>query len=414
MFRKIINTLRDGDAKTKRYLISAILFFFATILMLGAAIIMQSFLCGILAFFLALIFIAMITDKSLTTALSNTTPAHGAKKKANGKKDTADQKPKDTESGNEEETEEDQKTKKEKKKKEKKERKEKKKKEKKDRKEQEADSEREDRKKTGEKDNRNPEEEDEENEENPTDLTEQRLKKLLVTYKVKQEHYPVVLDLCVAERVKQSPGFAWIADGKLKILLVDGKPRLIERSVRNMQKLEVEKGVSVRASDEYDRLRDTVFLKKIFTPFLPRYHRKQIGGRTVLFKNLYILDRDMKFSSGSVSGLKSLLPLKIEINDRRLQESTVSTYYKELYSESFLWQDGIGTIEEYKKAVEGILQNMANADISYNEFENNLSDMIGDGLLPSEYRKFAYDLRENRNKQNEEEAAASRKKRKKK
>lgn len=227
-------------------------------------------------------------------------------------------------------------------------------------------------------------------------MTEVKLKNLLVRYKVKQEHVPVVIDLCVSERVKQCPGFAWVVGGSLKILLVESKPRLIERSCHGLQALEVERGVAVRAANEYTSLRKTELMNLMFTPYLPRYHKKTIGGRTVLLKNLYILDGDMKFSSGSVNGLRKLLPLRIELNDRRIQGQEAGPYSKELFLTSFLWQDGILSLKDYQKEVEQTLESMASADISYNEFEKELSEMIRSGLLPAEYRKFAYAKREER------------------
>ena len=259
-----------------------------------------------------------------------------------------------------------------------------------------------DRKKTGKQETKEEalarEEADEEElgEDALTNMTESKLKNLLVRYKVKQEHVPVVIDLCVSERVKQCPGFAWVAGGSLKILLVESKPRLIERSCHALQVLEVERGIAVRASNEYTELRKTELMNLMFTPYLPRYHQKTIGGRTVLLKNLYVLDGDMKFSSGSVNGLRRLLPLRIELNDRRIQEQEAGPYSKELFLTSFLWQDGILTLKDYQKEVEQTLESMAAADISYNEFEKELSEMIRSGLLPAEYRKFAYAKREER------------------
>lgn len=221
-------------------------------------------------------------------------------------------------------------------------------------------------------------------------MTQTTLKKLLVRYKVKQRHVPVVIDLCIPERVRQAPGFAWVADGMLKILVIEHLPRLIERPVRDLQCLEVERGIGVRASEEYTELRQADLMKKMFTPYLPRYHKKEIGGRTVVLKNLYVLDGDIKFSSGSVNELKKLLPLRVELALRKGQGAGFSAYYKEVFTASFLWQDGIYGLKEYQREVERVLCAMAAADISYNEFDGNLSEMITSGLLPPEYRKFAY------------------------
>lgn len=241
-------------------------------------------------------------------------------------------------------------------------------------------------------------------------MTEEKLKRLLIRYRVKQEHVPVVIDLCIPERIRQAPGFAWVEDGKLKILLIERKTRMIERPLSALQVMEVERGIAVKASNEYTELRDTDLMKRVFTPYLPRYQRKEIGGRTVLLKNLYVLDEEIKFSSASVNELKKLFSFRIEITDRRLQNDTISPYYKEVFTSTVLWKDGILTLGEYRQEVERIITSMASVEVPYGEFETTLSAMISSGLLPSEYRNYANAKREENEKQEEEK----RKKRKSK
>ena len=152
-------------------------------------------------------------------------------------------------------------------------------------------------------------------------------------------------------------------------------------------------------------------MKKAFTPYLPRYHKKEIGGRTVLLKNLYVLDEEIKFTSPSVNELKKLFSFRIEITERRLQEGNISPHYKELFVSSFLWQDGILTLKEYQQEVERVLTSLASPSISEGEFEMTLSAMINSGLLPAEYRRFATEKREAR-KNGTEENKGKKKKRK--
>lgn len=451
MFQKIWNTLLHGESRTKRFLISVIGLGLATVGCLVAAIITHSPLFWIASVAAGLITAAVTRDTVLVVSKDNTVKKVPGKKAAAGRTGGG--------SPPEQEKEEEKEGKRGKKEKEAPDREEAGKKEterkesgrqkedgkkpgrqetnekesgrqkadekkpdrqKADRKEsgreeageKEPDRQKADRKKAGKKrtdrkkTRRQEEEEVLEQEEADEDalanMTESKLKNLLVRYKVKQEHVPVIIDLCVSERVKQCPGFAWVVGGSLKILLVESKPRLIERPCHALQVLEVERGIAVRASNEYTSLRKTELMNLMFTPYLPRYHQKTIGGRTVLLKNLYVLDGDMKFSSGSVNGLRKLLPLRIEINDRRMQEQEAGPYSKELFLTSFLWQDSILSLKDYQKEVEQVLESMAAADISYNEFEKELSEMIRSGLLPAEYRKFAYAKREERKAEKED------------
>lgn len=225
-------------------------------------------------------------------------------------------------------------------------------------------------------------------------VTEEKLRRLLVRYKVKQEHVPVVIDLCIPEHIRQLPGFAWVDGGDLKILLIDRKPRMLERPLSALQEMTVERGITVKASNEYVELRESSVLKKAFMDYLPRYQKKEVNGRTMVVKNLYVLDEDIKFTSNSVNELKKLFSFRIEVPDRRLEMEGVSPFYKEIFVQSFLWRDGILGLEQYRQEVERVLTELASPRIPYGEFETTLSAMISSGLLPAEYRTFANARRE--------------------
>ena len=377
MIRKIWNTLRYGDSRTKRFLITVMVLGLASVGLLAAAIATLSPLFWIGAVAITLVTAATAKDAKLAVIKDNSA----------------------REGMGEEELQEEL----EKRKEEKKQKKEEKKKKKGDKSAEEE---------AAEAEAREKEDEEDFGDDALTNMTEEKLKKLFVRYKVKKEHVPVIIDLCIPERVRQAPGFAWVDGGMLKMLLIEGKPRMIERPLSVLQVMEVERGIAVRAANEYVELRQTDLMKKVFTPYLPRYQKKEIGGRTVLLKNLYVLDEDIKFTSPSVNELKKLCSFRIEIPERRLQEGTISPYYKELFTSSFLWKDGILTLKEYQQEVERVLTDMASPDISYGEFEMTLSAMINSGLLPTEYRKFAYDKREARKNGGTEETKGKKKKRK--
>ncbi len=68
MLRTIWNTLRDGDAKVKGYLISVFVLGLATLALLLGAIFMNSLLLGVMAILAAVIAIAVMSNMKLTTA----------------------------------------------------------------------------------------------------------------------------------------------------------------------------------------------------------------------------------------------------------------------------------------------------------------------------------------------------------
>lgn len=389
MLRKIWNTLRHGDGKTKGFLISVAVLAVVTVALFSVALALHTLLPGILAVGTTIITAAMAKNAVLVIKkddaaglkpgkegrrFSGVTGAPKTETKAGTTKSEPDKAEQIERLGNQirlEELEEfGEQGKKKKKFKKKAEREE------------------------AERLKREQEDEEEFGDNALVSMTEEKLKRLLVRYKVKQEHVPVIIDLCIPERVRQAPGFAWAEDGKLKILLIERKTRMIERPLSKLQVMEVERGIAVKASGEYTELRDTDLMKKVFTPYLPRYQKKEISGRTVLLKNLYVLDEDIKFTSASVNELRKLFPFRIEISDRRLQGENISPYYKDVFISTFLWKDGIMSLSEYKDEVEYILTSLASPAVPYGEFETTLSAMITSGLLPAEYRNFANDKRD--------------------
>lgn len=351
MLQKIWNTLRYGDSRTKSFLLWEFALIAATVILLGAAIGTQSFLPGLVAIVTAIIAAAMAKDVALVVK-------NGAS--------AGEEVPKSKRGKNREERE------------------------------------------AKEQEEREKEDEEEFGENALASMTAEKLKRLLIRYKVRQEHVPVVIDLCIPERVRQAPGFAWVQDGTLKVLLIDRKPRMIERPLSALQVMEVERGIAVKASNEYVELRDNEVMKKAFTPYLSRYQKKEIGGRTVLIKNLYVLDEEIKFTSPSVNELKKLFSFRIELADRRLSEMNLSSYYKKIFVDSFLWRDGILSLQEYKTNVEQVIDSLADPAVPYGEFETTLSALINSGLLPTEYRNYAMTKRQ------EKESGSTEKKGKKK
>lgn len=367
MIRKVWNTIRHGDSRTRAFLLTVMGLSLAVIAFFVIAVGTQSLVCGLVAICGAIIAAAMAKNAVLVVKKDNSLQNPSLDELEEFGEETGKKTSKKAR-----------------------------------KKAEQAEKERQE---------REQEDEAEFGENALSAMTEEKLKRLLLRYKVKQEHVPVIIDLCIPERVRQAPGFAWVDEGKLKILLIERKTRMIERPLSALQVMEVERGIAVKASNEYTELRDTDLMKRVFTPYLPNYQRKEISGRTVLLKNLYVLDEEIKFTSASVNELKKLFHFRIEIADRRLQDDAISPHYKDVFLQTFLWRDGILTLEEYRREVERVLTSLASVAVPYGEFETTLSAMISSGLLPAEYRTFANAKREE-NETLEEEKKGKRKKRK--
>ena len=86
----------------------------------------------------------------------------------------------------------------------------------------------------------------------------------------------------------------------------------------------------------------------------------------------------------------------------------LSSYYKKIFVDSFLWRDGILSLQEYKANVEQVIDSLADPAVPYGEFETTLSALINSVLLPTEYRNYAMTKRQ------EKESGSTEKKGKKK
>ena len=217
-------------------------------------------------------------------------------------------------------------------------------------------------------------------------LDEQQLYRVFVKYKVRKEHYPVMVDICKSEKIYQCPGYVWVNGGYFYLLLLEKEVRCLKRPVKQMTTLYVEQGVPAKPMIDYAFLQEKSLISKVFSSYAPNYYQK--GTESV--KNVYILDRDLCFTANSVANLMRILQLTVVLEDKKMESDRYSEYYKEIYKKKVLWLDGIYSIEEYKEEVKEILNRLGRADISEETFERYTMHIIFDKLIPQEYMDYAY------------------------
>lgn len=219
---------------------------------------------------------------------------------------------------------------------------------------------------------------------------EEKLKRVMVAYKVKKEHYPVMVDNCKSERAVQCPAYAWTNKGHFYLLLLEKEPRRMDRPLKRLTAMKIERGVPGKPMSDYAYLQERPLLSKVFSPYLPNYYRKDKNGKIESQKNLYVLDSDICFTATSVSNLLKLLQVQFIVEDEKLSSEKYSEYYKAIYKKRILWRDGVLSIEEYKKAMEEVLRRLGRAKLSRAAFEGYVMQMVLDGLIPQEYAELAY------------------------
>ena len=220
---------------------------------------------------------------------------------------------------------------------------------------------------------------------------EQQLYRVFVKYKVRKEHYPVMVDICKSEKIYQCPGYVWVSGGYFYLLLLEKEARCLKRLVKQLTTLYVEQGVPAKPIIDYAFLQEKSLISKVFASYAPNYYRKGLEeGKVDSLKNLYILDKDLCFTANSVKNLMRILQLTVVLEDKKIESDRYSEYYKEIYKKKILWRDGIYSIEEYKEEVKEILTRLSRADISEETFERYTMHIIFDKLIPQEYMDYAY------------------------
>ena len=224
---------------------------------------------------------------------------------------------------------------------------------------------------------------------------EKTLKKLFVAYKVKKHHVPVLIDLCSAEKIVQRPAYMWNDSAYLYFLVLDEEPRLLKSRLAESNTIHIRRGMTARPVDEYPELNDKSVISMIFAGLLPKYYTVETGPyRTEHRKNMYSAAPGIWCSSGSVKNLLKILPEKFVLDDGKTDEESI--YYQEIYIARAIFYDGIYSAQEYKEKVLKVLGELIRAEIAESVVTEYLNSMMSKGLIPREYADYVISKRKNR------------------
>lgn len=222
---------------------------------------------------------------------------------------------------------------------------------------------------------------------------EKQLKKLFVAYKVKKHHVPVMIDMCQAERIVQSPAYLWKDSAYLYFLVLGEEPRLLKSNLSDSNTIHIRRGMTARPMEEYTEMNEPSLVSSIFGGLLPKYYKAEMTPyRSEFRKNLYSAAPGIWCTSASVKNMLKLLPAHFVLDDGKIEEESV--YYQEIYIARVMFWDGVYSGREYKEKVLEVLSELIRADFSDVTVRKYIDTMVVKGLIPQEYAEYVFSKRE--------------------
>ncbi len=229
-----------------------------------------------------------------------------------------------------------------------------------------------------------------------SEITKEDIRQLLVHYRAKKEHVPVVIDSFPAENVRQSAAYLWKDRGYLQLLVLSARPKNIAVPLKKVTGLTCRRGEEINPSTEYEELRKPSVLNLAYQELLPTYtERQRAGGRKYYTKNLYVLAPGIELTNTSVRNLQKILPLPVSFEG--LSVEGVSPFYQEARWQKLLLMDKILTASEYREKISGILKEMSDR-MPKAGFAADLERMVRERLVTREVAAYFLEYRKKQEK----------------
>ncbi|MCR5823082.1 MAG: hypothetical protein K6G60_01480 [Lachnospiraceae bacterium] len=235
---------------------------------------------------------------------------------------------------------------------------------------------------------------------NPLTLYDQkRFKKILVEYKVKQDHELVLIDSCDREHIVECPAILWKDKTTAYLLLIEAEPRMIKYNLYDYNEMHIRAAVDADPKHEYRDFKESTFLGKLFSPLLPNYTTIEDKGthKTTCKKALYGIGPNIYCTSNSVKNIIKVLSLNMVLTESKIQKGSYTDWFKRIYISRLMYRDKIFSAPEYQAQVMGILDQMSEKATD-TDFADSITQMLLGGLIPQEYAEYANFKRNNQNK----------------
>lgn len=218
--------------------------------------------------------------------------------------------------------------------------------------------------------------------------SERQVIQIMHKHKVKKDNRKVMIDLCSAFRIRQSPAYFWTEAGKANFLVLEEEARVIQIPLNKIKEITYERGVSVRKDSDYSDFKSGSFVKSVFEETMPSYYTAMKNGKKGYFKNLYGITPDLKVTNTSARALFEILKLDFGIHDRITESPQYNAYYKMAYKSNVLWKDQVITTEEYRERIKEIFSALREQGISGSEYDRLAEQMVESNFITREYAEY--------------------------
>lgn len=218
--------------------------------------------------------------------------------------------------------------------------------------------------------------------------TEKQLVQIMHKHKVKRDNRKVMIDVCTAFRIRQSPAYFWAEQGKANFLVLEGEPRVIQIPLNKIKEITYERGVPARKEQDYLDFQSESFVGRLFEDLLPDCYMAMKNGKKGYFKNLYVITPDLKVTNTSARALFDILKLDFGIHDGIADSSRYSEYYKMAYRANVLWKDQVISSEEYRERIKEIFKALREMEVRGTEYEELAEQMVESNFITREYAEY--------------------------
>lgn len=219
-----------------------------------------------------------------------------------------------------------------------------------------------------------------------------KIRRTLHKYKVKRDHRMVLVDFCDGFNIKQTPAYIWVYKNEFHMLLIESEPRQIVLPLYSIKQIDYMKKVEVNSDTDYPAFHKETILTNMFREYLPDYSHSTLVTDTSAYKNLYGIAPGIYFTNRSASSLFDLLGVEFVVDDKVTTSNKVNYYFKDVYKSSILLRDNVIDANGYADRISKTLEDMTGAAISYNEFKETLNLMIKNKLITQEFAMHYMDL----------------------
>ena len=222
---------------------------------------------------------------------------------------------------------------------------------------------------------------------------EDEVKKLLVQYKVKKESFLVLIDSSEKYRIKKCPGYVWSDKKHIYFLLLEKNPRTIAIPRSELGGMRYEKGIIITNMEEYNKLKDSVFLYSMYRELLPQYYRTVTNGLSTFKKNLFVIGEDIRITTKSAKGVMKVSQCKLELDEKQFDNKRFDKYFEEIYKLNLLYREEVWNQEEFREQLSGILTRLAQHEEKIEIYQDTIFKLAQYQLISQEYAEHFLDYR---------------------